>query len=111
MPTDPIRVVFTSAPIEKVVKIFNALEGCTNLHSINIPSTVKIIGENAFLGCNKLRCGLTIEVTDQETIKQWITKSNLPARCVLPCTQITCEAKRNIHYLAFSAIFLLYKHK
>ena len=99
-------------PDNSVTEIgFSAFEGCTNLHSINIPSTVKIIGENAFLGCNKLRCGLTIEVTDQEKVKQWITKSNLPARCVLPCSQKTCETKRNIHYLAFSIIFLLYNHK
>ena len=79
-------------PDDSLVKIdFNAFEGCKNLHTINIPSSVKEIGSDAFIGCTKLRCGLSIEETDPSKLNEWITKARLPSRSVRPCYVPTCN--------------------
>ena len=88
---------------------FSAFEGCINLHTINLPNSVKKIEQSAFLGCNKLKCGLDINITDSNLINEWIKTAALPERCVKPCVIPTCQHNTNrfiFSYIKFATIII-----
>ena len=90
---------------------FNAFEQCTNLHTINFPESITKIEQNAFLGCNKLKCGLSIQETNEKIINEWISSAALPERCTKPCFNPTCHQKQYFSSNFRYTIIVLYLSK
>ncbi|EAX92799.1 surface antigen BspA-like [Trichomonas vaginalis G3] len=81
----------------------NAFEGCSSLSWINIPICVSDIGEDAFIGCTSLRCGLEIENKNREFLKNIVDVSKLDPQCLHDCASVfTC--KENIHHVDIGLI-------
>ena len=83
---------------------FSAFEGCINLRTINIPSSVTSIDTNAFANCKSLRCGLSIDETDEAKLKLWVEVAKLPQICISECKEKTCFTK----YANFNLINLIF---
>ena len=65
-----------------------AFEQCSNLRIINFPKCVTNIQANAFKGCTKLSCGLSIENID--VLKQQLIDAQLPRTCFESCIKTKC---------------------
>lgn len=72
----------------------SAFAYCINLRMINIPSCIESIGSDAFIGCCRLHCGLSIQNRTKTFISTLIS-SGLPITCIRDCSSYTC---RMIHY-------------
>ena len=108
--SDCVNLQIITIPDNSVIDIgSSAFEGCINLHTINIPESVVSIGPNAFSNCNKLRCGLSIDEQNENTVAGWVYNSKLPQRCVLPCKERTCFSSR-ISSLRYCCMIFLYIH-
>ena len=85
-----LEIIFIPDKSIETIK-FNAFEGCTFVHTINIPKTVQTIENGAFSGCKNLRCGLSIDQKDPNILNQWVTDALLPEKCIHPCITPTCK--------------------
>ena len=71
---------------------YGAFEDCINLHYINIPIQVTTVAENAFKGCNSLRCGVDIESKDITFINNLINTAKLSKNALKKCdAKSTCK--------------------
>ena len=101
-----LEIVFI--PPDSVTEIHrNAFENCVNLRQINIPSSVKDVYSDLFLGCNKLQCGIRIENREPEFINKLVTVSKLPRRCISECLCTLKECKYDYirSLIAISIVF------
>ena len=83
----------------------NAFSYCSELLTINIPSCVKTIHSDAFLGCTRLRCGLTI---DDPSINSQLIESKIPVRCILKCPNTinqNCKSYLHVYILLYPAFY------
>lgn len=76
----------------------NAFEGCVNLRQVNIPASVQTVGQNVFLNCKSLTCGLEIESSNKEFISSLISSSKLPKTCILPCEGFATQNCYSVYY-------------
>ena len=85
----------------------NAFMNCINLRQINIPASVKTIGSNAFKGCKKLQCGLSIENRNESFINQLVEIGKFPQNSLNQCIK-KCTSKITFHanFLPFVSIIL-----
>ena len=96
------NVVHILIPDDSVETIgVSAFSYCSELLSINIPSCIKTIQTGAFLGCTRLRCGLTI---DDSSINSQLISSNIPVRCIQKCPNTinqNCKSYLHIYILLY----------
>ena len=96
-------------PENSVTDIYqNAFEDCINLKSINIPSSIKYIGVDAFKGCRKLECGLIIQNRTTSYLESLVKVSSMPERCLSACILQCTINQCNVLKLSFFGIFLVF---
>ena len=80
-----------------------AFAECKHLKQINIPESVKIVGQGAFQGCSQLQCGLNIENNTYSFQKSLIESSLLPQKCIKQClekcTQYAVRIQNSAKYI------------
>ena len=83
-----------------------AFEGCSRLSLIYLPDTLVSVGQNAFLNCNKLRCGGVRVIDDmkEEVIKQGIPRRVFDEYCP-PQGKISCGSS-NIYTIPTFLMFI-----
>ena len=82
----------------------NAFENCKNLNIINIPPSLQYIGKDAFLGCNKIKCGQLIKISGS-TLDQLIEKGKFPNNAIKECSN-TINCKTQVFHPSLAFIFI-----
>ena len=70
--------------------MFRAFYNCSNLETINLPSSITSIELDAFVGCKKIRCGQIIKLSND--VLQSALNSGLPEKATRKCA---CPTRRN----------------
>ena len=72
-----------------------AFEYCKNIIVFNIPKSLQTIGTDAFIGCNRIRCGQLVKVTD-DILNNLIEDGKFPRNAIKDCirTQIYCSSHK-----------------
>ena len=84
----------------------NAFQGSSKLERLNIPLSVKNVNLNAFLNCNKLRCGVFVSSTNQTFINNLYEFGKLPRTALSLCSQVyTCGNQHSTHF-SYSLMFV-----
>ena len=82
-----------------------AFQGCSNIRTINIPSCIKTIGDEAFAGCKSIQCGQTIGLSSQ-LINELINTAKFPIRGLKPCSLI-CNNRNKLQSSLINNVAIL----
>lgn len=101
-----LNLISVFIPTNSVTQISNnAFEGCRNLKWVNIPKSVIYIGNNAFLNCKSLSCGLEIENRNNAYLTKLINDAKLSKVCIRDCE--ACATPRCMSVYGISWILLI----
>ena len=81
----------------------HAFENSNNLEFINIPLSTTQVNVDAFLNCNKLRCGVIVSSKDNEFIQKLYSIAKLPKSALSLCSKFYTCGKNN-HFFGMRSI-------
>lgn len=104
------NIVSLFIPTNSISRISrSAFENCVNLKWINIPLSVIYIGEDVFLGCRMISCGIEIENKTKEFRENLIKSCKLDSIALKECRGLVTQRCFHIYHqnIILLAVFII----